>query len=88
MYIKGTSGYGITFRRRTIAGLTLQVFADAYYKSKVTNTRSVSGQAILCEGAYRYVSWFSRTRKWDKLSNTGAAYIAMGEAAKEFVFLR
>lgn len=85
-YVKGTSGYGVTFQRGTVNGLALQVFADADYGSKATDRRSVSGGLIMCGGAC--VSWFSRTQKCVTLSTTEAEYVAMGEAVKELLFLR
>ena len=50
-YINGTSGFGITCQRGTLAGISLKVFADADYASKATNSRSVSGGANVCGGA-------------------------------------
>ena len=50
-YINGTSGFGITNRRGALAGISLEVFADADYASKATDRRSVSGGAIICGGA-------------------------------------
>ena len=41
--INGTNEYGITFQRGTLSGISLEVFADADYASKVTDRRSVSG---------------------------------------------
>ena len=55
-YIKGTSGYGITFQRGLMDGLLMQVFADADYASKATDRRSVSGGLVMCGGAC--VQWF------------------------------
>ena len=59
-YINGTSEYGITFQRRTLSSISLEVFAYADYASKATDRRSVSGGAIMCGGAS--VCWFSRTQ--------------------------
>ena len=50
-YINGTSEYGITFQRGTLASIFLEVFTDADYASKATDRRSVSGGAIGCGGA-------------------------------------
>ena len=50
-YIKGTSDFGITYQRGTLANIVLEVLADADYASKATDRRSVSGGAIMCEGA-------------------------------------
>ena len=42
-YINGISEYRITSQRRTLSGISLEVFADADYASKATDRRSVSG---------------------------------------------
>ena len=85
-YINGTSEYGITFQRGTLSGISLEVFAGAYYASKVTDRRSVSGGVIMCGGAS--VCWFSRTQKCVTLSTSEAEYVALGDAVKELLFLR
>ena len=85
-YIKGTSDFGLTYQRGTIAGVSLEVFADADYASKATDRRSVSGGAIMCGGAC--VCWFSRTQKCVTLSTSEAEYVALGDAAKDLLFLR
>ena len=46
--INGTSCFGITYQRGTVASISLEVFADADYASKATGRRSVSGGAIMC----------------------------------------
>ena len=51
VYMSGTCGFGITFQRGTLAGISLEVFADADYASKATDRRSVSSGVILCGGA-------------------------------------
>ena len=50
-YINGTSGFGITYQRGTLAGISLEIFADADYASKATDRRSVSGGAVVGGGA-------------------------------------
>ena len=45
--INGTSGFGITFQRRGITRISLEILADADYASKATDRRSVSGGAIM-----------------------------------------
>ena len=66
--------------------ISLEVFADADYASRVTDRRSVLGGAIMCAGAC--VSWFSRTQKCVTLSTSEAEYVALGDAVKELLFLR
>ena len=85
-YIKGTSEYGITFQRGTLSGISLEVFIDADYASKATDSRSVSGGVIMCGGPSVY--WFSRTQKCVTLSTSEAEYVALGDAVKELLVLR
>ena len=46
----------------------------------------MSGGAIICGGAC--VCWFSRTQKCITLSTCKVEYVALGDAAKELLFLR
>ena len=85
-YINGTSDFGITYQRGTLASISLEVFADADYARKATDRRSVSEGAIMCRGAC--VCWFSRTQKCVTLSTSEAEYAALGDAVKELLFLR
>ena len=85
-YINETSEYGITFQRGTLASISLEVFADADYVSKVTHRRSVSDGGIMCGGAFVY--WFSRTQKCVTLSTSEAEYVTLGDAVKEMLFLK
>ena len=85
-YISGTSEYGITFQRGTLSSISLEVFADADYASKASDRRSVSGGAIMCEGAS--VCSFSRTQKRVTLSTSEAEYVALEDAVKQLLFLR
>ena len=85
-YINNTSGFGITYQRGTLAGTSLEIFADADYASKATDRRSVSGRAIMCGGVC--VCWFSRTQKCVTLSTSEAEYVALGDTVKELLFLR
>ena len=85
-YIKGTSGYGITFQRGLMDMLLMQVFADADYASEATDGRSVPGGLIMCGGAC--VQWFSSTQKCVTLSTTEAEYVIMAETMKEVLCLQ
>ena len=59
-----------TYQKRGIISryLFISGFADADYASKATDRRSVSGGAIMCEGACE--RWFSRTLKCVTLSTS------------------
>lgn len=58
-YLRIRSDLNITYQRGP--GFDLAVFADADSASKVSEQRSVSGGAVMCEGSA--VSWFSSTAK-------------------------
>ena len=77
-YINGTSGFGITYQRGTLASISLEVFADANYASKAIDRRSGSGGAIMYGGAC--VCWFFRTQKCVTRSTSEAEYVALGDA--------
>ena len=78
--MNGTSGFGITHQRGTLAAISLQFFADADFANKAADRRSVSGGAIMCGGAC--VCWFSRTHKCVPLSTSEAANVALDDAVK------
>ncbi|CAB1105338.1 unnamed protein product [Ectocarpus sp. CCAP 1310/34] len=85
-YVVRTSDTGITFRRGSVAGLSMEVFADADYASKAADKRSVSGGLVICWGGC--VSWFSRTQKCVPLSTTEAEHVSLADVMKEVLFLR
>ena len=67
-YIKGTSKYGITtYQSRTLASVSLKVFAGADYASKGTDRRSASGGAAMCGRVYYVYTGFPGLRE-DALS--------------------
>ena len=85
MYVRFTSGYGITFQRGTARGVGFEMYVDSDYASRATDRNSVSGGVVMCAGGC--VSFFSRTRKSVTLSSTEAEYVAMAEGLKEAIFL-
>ena len=85
-FINGTCGFGITYQRGTTVRISLEAFADVDYASRATDSRSASGDAVMCAGAC--VCWFSRTQKCVTLSTSEAEYVALDDAVKEFLFLR
>lgn len=86
MYVRFTSGFGITFQRGTVGGDTMELYVDSDFASKATDRRSVSGALVMCAGAC--VMYLSRTQKSVTLSSTEAEYVAMAEGMKEAIFLR
>ena len=86
MYVRFTSGYGITFQRGTARGAGFEVYVDSDYASRAIDRKSVFGDVVMCAGGC--VSFFSRTQKSVTLSSTEAEYVAMAEGLKEAIFLR
>ena len=69
-----------------VAGLGMQVFADADYVCKAADRRSVSGGLVMYGGVC--VSWFSKAQKCITISTTEAAYVVRVNVIKEVLFLR
>ena len=86
MYVRFTSGYGITFQRGTARGVGFEVYVDLDYASRATDRKSVSGGVVMCGGGC--VSFYSRTQKSVTLCSTEAEYVAMAEGLKEVICLR
>ncbi|CAB1112502.1 unnamed protein product [Ectocarpus sp. CCAP 1310/34] len=80
-YVVRTSDLGITFRRGSVARLSMEVFADADCARKAADRRSVSGGLVMCVGGC--ISWFSRTQKCVTLSTTEAEYASLADVMKE-----
>ena len=69
VYMNASSSYGVTFQRGS--GLELVVYTDAaYYASKETKLKSVSGAAVMCGGAA--ILWVSRTQECTTPSSSEA----------------
>ena len=86
MYVRFTSGYGITFQRGTARGVGFEVYVDSDYASRAIDRKYVSGGVVMCAGGC--VSFFSRMQKSATLSSTEAEFVAMAEGLKEAIFLR
>jgi hypothetical protein len=86
-YWAGTRTLGLTFRRsnRKI-NLNPTVYPDASWISEINSGRSHSGVITLLNDSP--IHWWSKQQSMIALSSTEAEYIAMGEAAKDAVWLR
>jgi len=86
-YLAGTRNLGLVFRRsgRKIH-LDPTVYPDASWISEVDTGRSHSGVITLLNG--NPIHWWSKQQSMVALSSTESEYIAMGEAAKDAVWLR
>ena len=86
-YLAGTRNLGLVFRRsaRKI-NLNPTVYPDASWISEIDSGRSHSGVITLLNG--NPIHWWSKKQSMVALSSTEAEYIALGEAAKDAVWLR
>ena len=82
-YLKHTRTRGLTYE----IGKTQQlvVYTDSDFASKEEGRRSVSGVAVMYAGAA--VAWFSRAQRCVTTSTTESEYIAMGDGAREGLFV-
>lgn len=81
-YLKGTTRFGILFGSRQSP---LTGFVDADWGGSVDDRRSFTGYAFLWNGGI--ISWESKKQRTVALSSTESEYKALGEAAKEAVYL-
>ncbi|CAN0507916.1 unnamed protein product, partial [Discosporangium mesarthrocarpum] len=82
-FLRKTRDWGPTFQKTGTMQLCAK--ADSSYAGDEGDRRSVSGGAVMFAGAA--IAWFSRTQKVVALSSTEAEYMALGECAKELLFL-
>ncbi|CAN0507162.1 unnamed protein product, partial [Discosporangium mesarthrocarpum] len=82
-FLKKTRDWGPTFQKT--GTMQLCAYEDSSYAGDEGDRRSVSGGAVMFAGAA--IAWFSRTQKVVPLSSTEAEYMALGECAKELLFL-
>jgi hypothetical protein len=86
-YLAGTRTLGLTFRRSARKlNLDPTVYPDASWISEIDSGRSHSGVITLLNG--NPIHWWSKKQSMVALSSTEAEYIALGEAAKDAVWLR
>ncbi|KAI8435453.1 hypothetical protein MSG28_003756 [Choristoneura fumiferana] len=84
-YIKGTSDYGITFKKRCNAGI-LECNSNSDHGGDRSSGRSTSG--ILCLYSGGAISWASRRQTCVAISSTEAELVAASEAAREIVWIK
>lgn len=83
-YLKYTSHYMLNLSN--VCSLNLIAYADADYASNIDDRKSCSGYLLLLDQAP--ISWSSRRQKCVALSTLESEYVAVGEAAKEFVWIQ
>lgn len=82
--IKGTLGFGLTFKRHQ--NLYIEAFTDADWASDVENRKSVSGTLIFVAGGP--VIFRSCQQSLVALSTTEAEFIAAAETIKELIWVK
>lgn len=81
-YLRGTSNYGITYKKDSGH---LKVFTDADFAGDKITRRSTTGMvAMLSQGA---ISWTSQLQRSVTLSTTEAEIVAASEGAKQLIWL-
>lgn len=83
-YLKGTSDYGLTFRRSN--DTYLKAFSDADYAGELESRRSTTGYIVLWGS--NIITWNTQRQKVVALSTTDAEYMAACQAVKEVVWLK
>lgn len=82
-YLRGTSGYRIAYRRKSLGPIS--GFVDADYGNEIEERRSFSGYVFLLAGGA--ITWSSKRQSTVAASSTEAEYMAMAYAAKEALWL-
>ena len=83
-YLRGTSQYGLWYRRTE--GVKLQGFTDADWAGSPSDRKSTSGGIFnLCSDA---VSWYSRKQRSVSLNSAEAKYMAASQVACEAIWMR
>ena len=73
MYVRGTSGYGITFQRG--CGVKLGLYVDSDFASNPADRRSVSGALVMCAGAC--VAYLTQTQGTVAFSSSEAKSVRL-----------
>jgi hypothetical protein len=88
-YLKGTAGLGLKFHgfKQGVTNMILgPVFADANWARDLDNRRSTTGILVKLNGCA--IAWKSRMQQSVAFSTAEAEYYALGDAAKELLWLR
>ncbi|XP_057969312.1 secreted RxLR effector protein 161-like [Malania oleifera] len=83
-YLRGTTGYGITFNRQLSDSLMVG-YLDADYKGDLNNRRSTTGYVFTFVGGP--ICWRSIVQSLIALSTTESEYMEVAKAAKEALWL-
>ena len=83
-YLRGTSQYGLWYRRTE--GVKLQGFTDADWAGSPSDRKSTSGGIFNLGSAA--VSWYSRKQRSVALSSAEAEYMAASQVACEAIWMQ
>ena len=83
-YLKGTTEYGLRFRRRE--GVKLQGFTDADWVGSPLDKKSTSGGNFSIGSTS--VSWYNKKQRSLALSSAEAEYMEISQAACEAIWMR
>ena len=84
LYLKGTSTFGLAYRRD--GNPLFEVFSDADYAGNRIDRRSITGYLVKLNGAA--VSWSSKRQTTVACSTAEAEYQAMSATAREMSWIR
>lgn len=82
-YLKGTIGYGITFK--SSLPIHLSIYSDADYGGDLDTRRSTTGYVVMIGGGA--ISWCSQRQPTVALSTTESEYIAASQTLKELIWV-
>jgi hypothetical protein len=85
-FLAGTMDYGLIYTGTPTRSPVIQAYADADYAGNAANSRSTSGYICRLSGAP--VSWKSRLQRVVSQSTMESEYLAIGDAAKDVLWLR
>jgi transposase InsO family protein len=80
-YLRGTTGYKLTYGGRPGASLLFDGYCDSDWGSNIDDRRSITGYVFMLGGGA--VSWQSKKQPTVALSSVEAEYMAAAQAARE-----
>lgn len=87
-YLKGTTNYGLCFKKDDKSQLGLVVHSDADWASDASDRRSTTGYCASLSTGSSLISWKSRKQPTVALSTCEAEYIALASAIQECMYLQ
>lgn len=85
-YLKGTKDLGVKSGGKRVDGVLMSAYANADHATCADSRRSVSGGAIMLDGAA--ISYFSCTQEVTAVATSESEYVVMGEGVGGDIFLR